>query len=192
MQSRSSRGKVGVVLLTMAGHRWRYWMAGWSICLIFLLSFFVLMRAGWRIAAAWWRGRSSLFRFSLMLLHFPHINKDLLFLLDAWRRGGRGRTWWRWSTSSSTLSKSDKLYLSLLRSGQSFFLKIYTNVPMTLPPAEPALVVGLRTLRFLWLASNLDPNSLFIDILAVHLINSLMDGFLWVKHLNLLGSTMKA
>ena len=46
---------------------------------------------------------------------------------------------------------------------------------MTLPAAKPALIVGLRTLGFLRLASDFDSHALLVDLLAVHLFDCALD-----------------
>ena len=65
-----------------------------------------------------------------------------------------------------------------------FFSEVWTvvlpgiskQVPMALAAAEPALVVGLRALGFLGLSGHFHLDALLIELLAIHAINSLMDG----------------
>jgi hypothetical protein len=68
--------------------------------------------------------------------------------------------------------RSSDSYRSLLISGQSFFLNIRRDVPMALSAAQSAFVIGLRSLRLLRLACNLDADSLIADFLSVHAVDS--------------------
>ena len=67
------------------------------------------------------------------------------------------------------------LSLSLLRSGQSFFLTIEASIPMTLATTKSALIVWLRTLRFFGLSCDLDLDPSLIEVFAVHIIDSFLD-----------------
>lgn len=66
------------------------------------------------------------------------------------------------------------------------------DVPVALTSAEPALVVGLWAFGLLGLSSDLHSNALIIDVLAIHLIDSLDVGILGLKHLHEAKHTMKA
>ena len=84
------------------------------------------------------------------------------------------------------------LSLSLRRSGQSFFLLIYTNIPVTLSAAQSALIVGLRSLGLFGLTCNLNLDSRIIDVFSVHFFNSLLNGFFSIEHRDEGLLTMKA
>ena len=163
----------------------------------FLLSIIVLLFfLPWRDRALWiaatatrrrrWRAASP-FWFALVFFNFPALFYSYFFFLSL--------------EDESELYDDELeglllllffLSLSLRRSGQSFFLTIYTYIPVTFPAAQSALIIGLRSFRLLWLASNLHLHSGLIDILSVHFFNSLLNSFLPIKHLNDLNHTMKA
>lgn len=63
---------------------------------------------------------------------------------------------------------------------------------MSLSSAQAALILRLRALGFFRLSSDLHSHTLVIDILSIHLIHRLLDGFLRVEHLHKFRHTMKA
>lgn len=145
--------------------------------------------------AAWGRRRwTSFSALSFWFLYFPAVYHLVLFfppVLGGWWTW----IWWAWRTSSSPfLSKLNHCYLSLslLRSGQSFFLTIESKVPMSFPSTESALVVGLRAFGFFGLSCNLNFDSCIVDVFSVHIIDSFLNGILGIENLNRSENTMKA
>ena len=63
---------------------------------------------------------------------------------------------------------------------------------MSLSATQTAFILRLRALGFLGLSSDLHSNALIIDVLAIHLIDSLDVGILGLKHLHEAKHTMKA
>ena len=162
-----------------------------SITFVLLLLLLVGRDRTFRIAATatrrWWRRAASPFRFSLMFFYFPESQYSYFFFLSL--------------DEDEELLEDELeglllllffLSLSLRRSGQSFFLTIYTNIPVTLPTAQPALIIGLRTFRLFRLTSNFNLDSRFIDVFSVHLINRFLNSLFPIKHLNKSKCTMKA
>ena len=158
-----------------------------------MIVLFLLLPWGYRTwrgvaaTAAWGRRRwTSFSALPFWLLYLPAISLKVLFFPPV--LGGRWTwIWWAWGTSSSPfLSELNYCYLSLslLRSGQSFFLTIEQEVPMSLPSAKSALVVGLRAFGFFGLSCNLNFDSSVVDVLSVHIIDGLLNRILGIENLN--------
>ena len=146
----------------------------------------------WRVATTatsrWRRRTASPFRFAFALLYFPAYNHSYFFFLPPLDEEEELPD----EELEGLLLLLFFLSLSLRRSGQSFFLIIYTNIPVTLSAAQSALVIGLGSFGFFRLTSNLHLDSWFIDVFSIHFFNSLLDSFFAVKYLNDSLVTMKA
>lgn len=82
-EPKESGGWVWILGIIRASHEWLI-VSSWSICLILPLTFLLLLGTGGIRTAARWRGRSSLFRLSLVLLYLPtsQWNYFFFFTLD--------------------------------------------------------------------------------------------------------------